>query len=117
MKTSIQIRTADFEYINQEYDSELSAEEAVEKFHELKTAFGGQGFGISEKEMDAFVENQLLGKLDGMLEVFTQMSGTQVKEIQRIKRALKRIKAKNQVEHDIDLKEMEDQQEELINNS
>ena len=116
MKTEIQIRTGDFEYINRQFDEELSEEDAVEKFNMLKRAWGG-GPGLETKVFnDSLVEYLQTGKLRNGTELYSQMDIDQQRTFQDIKKAFKRItNTKDQV--DLDLVEHNKQKEDLINNS
>lgn len=70
------------------------AEEAVALYKEIQATWNKEG--LTEKEMDAFLDAQLSG--DGIkdgAETYERMNVQQQKEVQRVKRALARLKAKN----------------------
>ncbi len=95
MKTQIQISTGSFEYIMREYDTEMTPEAAVEAYRELQRAYKG-GEGLTDKEIDLIIENMCLQKTtENGTELWAKATDTQKKEINRLKRALNRIKSRN----------------------
>lgn len=64
----------------------------VEAYKEFAKEWKG-GEGLTEAEMDSFIEKQLLGESNDINQ-YERATPNQKTEIQRIKRALKRIKAR-----------------------
>lgn len=95
MKTTVQIKTGEFEYIMQELDG--TPEEAVEAYQHLKAAY--QGVTGTDKLLAVPLWNVLLDSyLNGgsmTSDDYYAMSPTQQFCIQEIKKAFKRITAKN----------------------
>ncbi len=93
MKTEIQIRTGDFEYINRSSEIIMTHEEAVCWFNELKEAFKTPkvGEGLEKKAFDGFLDKMMMG---GSIHVsdYEQMNGEQQVLIQAVKRSQARIK-------------------------
>lgn len=114
MKYDLHIPVEQFGFISKEIEG--TDEQAVEEYRSLRAALGS-GEGLSAKEYNDFIDNFLLGQMNGLGELYQQMSMSQQETVQTIKRSLKRIKSRNDVEHDIDLHEEELQTEELINQS
>ena len=99
-KTPIRLPLGQFEFIEMTYDTEMTAEAAVEAFKQLQRAYKG-GEGITEKEMDDIIQKMMLGvSVNGGTELWAKATNEQRTEINRIKRALKRIKAKNDKSND-----------------
>ncbi len=99
MKTTIQIRTGEFEYIMQEIDAD-TPETAVEAFQSLQRAYNG-GFGIEAKEFNAALDLYLKDypkKGKGNTEQYIAMSKEQQQVFQELKKHFDRInnKTKNQ---------------------
>lgn len=90
LKTTVQIKTGEFEYIMQE--GEHTATGAVEAFRALKHAWEG-GKGLAEKDYNIFIDRYLLGE-ENQLETYNAMNDTQKWCVQVIKRSLKRIKSR-----------------------
>lgn len=93
MKTTVQIKTGEFEYIMQELDG--TPDEAVEAYQALRSAY--QGVTATDKLLDAKKWNPLLDKyLNGgsmSSEDYYAMSPTQQFCIQEIKKSLQRLQA------------------------
>ena len=92
MKVTLRLPTQD-QYAFIEVETEvLSVEQAVEGYN---AAMGllRSGEGMSDKELDTWIENMLLG--DGNdADTYSKATTAQKVELHRIKRALNRIKAK-----------------------
>lgn len=103
IKTQIQIRTGDFEYIMQEVEV-IGATGAVEAFNELKDTFKASQTapeGLQTKEFDRVLDKYLSG--GGMdAEAYGKMSKIQVELVQTVKRSLARIKRRNQTQESED---------------
>lgn len=95
MKAVLRIPCAEqYAYIEIELDKELTPEEIVDEYRRHTQALK-VGEGISEKEMDTFVQNQLAGNnRNNKLSTFQAMSLEQQNSIQRNKRAMARINRK-----------------------
>ncbi len=90
MKTQIQIKTGDFEYIMQDIEVE-SPEKAVEAFKTLKKAYYVGG-GIPEREYNALYDLlRLKGTLQGDPGIIGQMSLGQQFALNELKKSLKRV--------------------------
>lgn len=88
MKYQGQIRTGDFEYLH--FEVEGTAEEAVEKYRELKSAWEG-GAGLPEKEFNAALDEYLTTKtLTDGADRYAAMNTQQRGIIQTIKRSFAR---------------------------
>lgn len=97
MKTVIHAQTAPFEFIGFEYEkgeelTQSDIDTSINDFQKLQGAIKG-GEGMTEVEMDIWVENMLLAK-GNEADVYTKATKPQRIELHRIKRALTRIKAK-----------------------
>lgn len=96
MKTILHLPTGDFAFIEQEIEG--TPQDAVEAFKALKEAYTNathSGEGMTEKELDVWVENMFLGKGNNA-EIYSKSTLSQQKELHRIKRALTRIKSRQQ---------------------
>lgn len=96
MKTTIRLPLGQFEFIEMTYDTEMTPEAAVEAFKALKRAYTEVPEGLSDKELDLIVQNMCMGVTtnDGV-ELWAKATDVQKTEINRLKRALKRIESKN----------------------
>lgn len=94
MKTTIQIKTGEFEYIMQEFESGLEPDKAVEAYNNLKDAYTPQR-GISVKDFNEWLDKYLLTQT-GSVDEYNSMSPEQKSTIQIIKRSLARIKNKQE---------------------
>lgn len=99
MKTTIRLPLGQFEFIEMTYDTEMTPEAAVEAFKCLKNAYLNdlqEPIGLTDKELDLIVQNMCLGVTtkDGT-NLWDKATPEQRKEINRLSRALKRIKAKS----------------------
>jgi hypothetical protein len=94
MRVTYRLPTDQYAYIEvtDEVSLETEAMEIRARYEELKHSFAAKE-GVDDKTIDKFVENQLLGTGNDV-EVYNLMSPEQVKWVQRIKRAINRIKAK-----------------------
>ena len=91
MKYTGQISTGQFEYLAFEMDGG-TAEGAVEAYKDLQEAWKPK-VGLGDKEYNAFIDRMLMGETNHV-EEYNVMSPEQQKCVQTIKRALKRIEAK-----------------------
>lgn len=97
-RTTIQIKTGEFEYIMQEVEVE-SPEAAVEAYKALKRAYEGGGVGLSAKDFNAALDEFMKsGNLVGGTELYAQMNGTQKGIMQELKKAFKRISYNKEIE-------------------
>lgn len=99
MKYQFQITTGQFEYINQEgeFETPQSAVEAYKSLKEAYTVSGKPSEGMTDKELDLVVQNMCLGKSTSQgTELWAKATPEQRKEINRLKRALDRIKRKGE---------------------
>lgn len=87
MKTTIQIKTGEFEYIMQEFDG--TPEQAVDAFKALKASYS-TGVGLEPKAWNAWLDRYLKDQT-GDADLYAQMSPEQQNVIQNIKRSIKRI--------------------------
>lgn len=101
MKRVLRIPTNEqYSYIELELgDEEVLTQEAidsvVDEYHRATRQIKGN-LGISEKEMNGVVDKMLLGQtVEGGIELYERMDSEQQKICQVIKRALKRLEAKN----------------------
>lgn len=92
MKTIVQIQTEPFQLISQEFDCEMTPDEAVEAYRALQRAYKG-GDGLPEKDFNAFIDRYLLGDKNHV-EEYQLMNKEQQNVCQIIKRSLKRIEAR-----------------------
>jgi len=104
MKTEHRIPTTQFGYISVyvEAGEELATETINRlmadhaRLSEAYTRSGEAIIGIQEKEMNPVVDKMLLGQtVEGGIEIYEKMNATQKYTVQTIKRALKRISAKD----------------------
>ena len=86
MKATLHIPTEQYGFVEVEVEAD-SVEEAV-------SLYPKNGEGLSDKEFNAFIDNQLIGS-DNHIEQYEKASADQKAIIQVIKRALKRIEYKN----------------------
>ena len=94
MKTTIRLPLGQFEFIEMTYDTEMTPEAAVGAFNALQRAYKG-GEGLTDKEMDLIIEKMALGEsIEGGTELWDKATTEQKKEINRLKRALKRIESR-----------------------
>ena len=92
MKTEIRIPTTQYGYITLEFEG--TAEEAIAEHNRVLSLYAG-GAGLPDKEYNAFIDRQLMGEPNEM-EVYASMSLEQQSHVQIIKRALNRIKYKQE---------------------
>ena len=92
MKTTIRVPTDQYAFIEQEFDRELTAEEAVAEYKKLQQTFIG-GFGLETKDWNRALD-LYLNKGEGNTEEYQQMSKEQQGVIQELKKAFKRLEAK-----------------------
>lgn len=96
MKTTIRLPLGQFEFIEQSFDTEMTPESAIEAFKALQMAYKG-GEGMTEKELDMVIEKMCLGvTVQGGTDLWDKATPQQKLEINRVKRALKRIKSKGE---------------------
>ena len=77
-----------------EMEVEGSAQDMVTAYNELSQACWGQNeVGVTPKEFNAFLDNMLLGE-DNHIEQLEPMSSTQKFVVNELKKALKRLKAR-----------------------
>lgn len=96
-KITMHIQPSQFEFIGFEYEeieglSDATIERAINDFTHSKAMIKG-GEGMSEKEMDAWVQNMCLGAGNNA-DTYSKATPNQRTELHRIKRALNRIDAK-----------------------
>lgn len=93
MKATLRIPTAQqYSYI--EIETEGTLDEIVDQYNEANTRVNGTaGPGISDKEFNTFIDNQLSGA-PNTLETYNQMSPEQQAVVQKVKLSIKRLKAK-----------------------
>lgn len=96
-KYKLHLPTGDFAFIEGEIESE-TPQGATEAFKALKEAFTASGRvseGLTDKELDLIVQNMCMGVTtkEGT-ELWAKATDAQKKEINRLSRALKRIKSK-----------------------
>lgn len=94
----VQIKTGDYEYINIKMHG--SPEDFVNKFRELKMHWE-LSKGLSAKEFDQFIQNQLEEGGHNHIEDLERMNELQKWAMQVVKRALKRIEYKNRPDEPI----------------
>ena len=103
MKTTLRLPLGQFEFIEVSYDTEMSPEAAVEAFKALKRASSDTPTGLTDKEMGLIIEKMCLGvTVEQGTDLWSKATDTQKLEINRLKRALSRIKAKANKEAEID---------------
>lgn len=96
MKTTLRLPLGQFEFIEMTYEEEMTPEAAVEAFKRLQRAYKDVPEGLTDKEMGLIIENMCLNKTtENGTELWSKATYTQKIEINRLKRALKRIEAKN----------------------
>jgi hypothetical protein len=101
MKPTIRLPLGQFEFIEMTYEEQMSPNEAVEAFNALKRAYTDVPEGLTSKEMDTIIEHMALGtSVEGGTELWAKASVLQKEEINRLKRALKRIEARQAKEED-----------------
>jgi hypothetical protein len=89
-RATVRIATDMYEFIELEVnDTPEAIFDAYRRMKRLNISSGG----ITDKEFDQFIENQLSGKTN-LLETYNKMSTTQQSIVQINKRAIKRINAK-----------------------
>lgn len=100
-KITIHIPTADFAYIEQEFEAkeDTTARDLAEHYNQIETAIKGRNganTGLPQKEWNSVLEEYLTTNTvkDGV-NIYQLMSPEQQGVIQEIKRAIKRIDAKN----------------------
>lgn len=101
MKVTFRIPTEQFSYIEVEEDMPIIHPKLVmDKFHTLVSEYKESikpKVGLGDKEMNAFIDRQLMGETNH-IEEYNSMSDvkmfSQKDVVQHIKRALKRIEAK-----------------------
>ena len=91
-------------YVEFETESGESAAEKMQAIEELEGLMSYQkgGEGMSDVELDIWVQNMLLGKGNDV-NVYEKATPSQQKELHRIKRALNRIKRnpnEEEIEHE-----------------
>ena len=92
MKATLRLPTQD-QYAFIEVETEvMSKEEAIESYHEAMRLLKPKE-GISDRDFNAFLDRQLLGE-SNHVEEYQLMSQEQKNVVQAVKRALKRIEAK-----------------------
>ena len=93
MKSKLHIPTEQFGFTEIEVETE-TAEEALDLYQSLSRYVNVQPKGaLSPKDYDLFIENMLLGK-GNSVEMYETMSQKQRDFVQIIKRAIKRLKAR-----------------------
>lgn len=97
MKTTIHVKTGDFEFIEMEYDRFFTPEEASEHYDALRRLHTPPGEGISQKEENDTLDRYLI-EGTGELDVYLRMNEKQKYMFQALKRSFKRMKAR-EVEH------------------
>jgi hypothetical protein len=90
-KYTLHVPTVSFGFIETEVDT---AEEAIAEHNNLLKLYSG-GEGLSDKDFNHFLDKYLTNGT-GETEVYMAMNLEQQKVIQTLKRAMKRIEAKNQ---------------------
>ncbi len=89
---TLHVPTGDFAFIEQDYEA-ATPQEAVAQFRAIQRAYTG-GFGLEAKEWNQCLDRYLNGK--GMdSNTYASLSADQQRMIQELKKAYKRIKAKN----------------------
>lgn len=96
-KYKLHLPTGDFAFIEGEIEAE-TPQGATEAFKALKEAFTASGRvseGLTDKELDLIIQNMCMGVTtkEGT-ELWAKATDAQKKEINRLSRALKRIKSK-----------------------
>lgn len=103
MKITYRIPTEMYAYVElqYEYNDTVSAETVAENYSELSKAFKPKPINsLSDKEFNQFIDNMLLGE-DNHIESYEKLSPSQKDTVQTIKRALKRLKSKEDTLHNI----------------
>ena len=98
-KITLHVSVGEYEFVEVEteiiQDSDIAVSAAAKGTYDtIKAAFAPKA-GVTDKEMNAFVDNMLMGG-DNHIESWEKMSDTQRSHAQTIKRALARIAAKEQ---------------------
>lgn len=93
MKATLRIPTAQqYSYI--EIETEGTLDEIVDQYNEANARVNGKsGQGISDKEFNAFIDNQMSG-IPNTLETYNQMSPEQQMVVQKVKLSIKRLQAR-----------------------
>lgn len=94
MKATLHFKTGDFEFIETEVEGEPEA--VIETYRTFHKLYNG-GEGLPTKEYNAFIERQLMEQPNQM-EEYIQMSDEQKGTVQTIKRALLRLKSREEHE-------------------
>lgn len=87
-----QISTGQYEFLN--FEIEGTAQDAVEAYKELQTAWKG-GEGVSSKDFNAFLDTYISTGKPGELEVWENMTDQQKIIVNEVKKSFARIKSKN----------------------
>lgn len=99
IKYQVQIPTVQFGYIMAEFEG-TDPLEAVELHEEMVSKYQG-GEGLTDKELGLIIQNMCLNKTTpNGTNLWSKATPTQKAEINRLKRALDRIKRKGEVEVD-----------------
>ena len=93
MKGKIRVAVDTYEFIELDAEGE-SADDLFETYRALKRLAVHKN-GLPEKDFNRFIDRQLMGE-SNELEVYNQMSPEQVFAVQSLKKALKRLKAKEE---------------------
>lgn len=101
MKTTYHVPTESFGFIEIEAEDSdrplaFQIQERVEAYKAISEAVKGtpSGEGIPDKEYNQFMDNFLMGNMNGLGEIYQAMSKEQQSCVQVIKKSLKRIKAR-----------------------
>lgn len=96
MKTVVQIKTADFEYISQEFNADMEAGKAVEAFLDLRRVWQERTqTKLTRKEWNDLVDGYLHGK-SVLTSDFEKMNDTQKWMLHELDKAFSRIKPKHE---------------------
>lgn len=92
MKTTYRVPVGQFEFVEVVSQKNMTEAEVAQNFYTLRDAFKVQE-GIDDKVMDTFVQNQLM-ETGNDVNIYEAMTPAQQKEVQRVKRIMKRLKTK-----------------------
>ena len=96
MKYIIHYPVQDFGFVEAEFDQE-DGRNVADVYREVAAQFK-TGVGLPDKEMNLFIDTMLLGKNGNHIDTYNRMSKEQQYAVQSLKRGLKRIKTKGDLE-------------------